>query len=86
MARALPKLQVKFFCSAEGNEPVREWLKALARADRKAIGDEIRAVQFGWPVGMPLVRKLETDLWEVRVRLVGRIAQIWHWRKNARRC
>lgn len=39
------------------------------RAERKAIGEEIRTVQFGWPLGMPLVRKLDVDLWEVRVRL-----------------
>jgi phage-related protein len=26
-------------------------------------------VQFGWPIGMPLVRKLAPGLWEVRVRL-----------------
>jgi phage-related protein len=44
--------------------------------DRKTIGDEIRAVQFGWPVGMPLLRKLDADLWEVRVRLTGRIARV----------
>lgn len=28
-------------------------------------------VQFRWPLGMPLVRKLEADLWEVRCRLKG---------------
>ncbi len=40
------------------------------------IGDEIKTVQFGWPMGMPIVRKLEKDLWEVRVHLAGRIAGI----------
>jgi hypothetical protein len=34
----------------------------------EAIGEEIRTVQFGWPLGMPLVRKVDMDLWEVRVR------------------
>ena len=24
-------------------------------------------MQFGWPVGMPLVRKLDVDLWEVEI-------------------
>lgn len=72
----LPRLTVRFFRTESGNEPVRDWLKELAPADRKAIGDEIRAVQFGWPVGMPLVRKLQTDLWEVRVRLQDRIARV----------
>ncbi|WP_410017067.1 type II toxin-antitoxin system RelE/ParE family toxin [Pseudomonas sp. 5P_5.1_Bac1] len=27
------------------------------------------AVQTGWPLGMPLVRKMERGLWEVRVDL-----------------
>jgi len=33
-------------------------------------------VQFGWPLGMPLVRKMGRDMWEVRIHLVGRIARI----------
>jgi phage-related protein len=33
-------------------------------------------VQFGWPLGMPLVRKMAKDLWEVRIRLETRIARV----------
>ena len=36
---------------------------------RKAIGEDIKLVQFRWPLGMPLVRKMQTDLWEVRSKL-----------------
>jgi phage-related protein len=71
-----PKLSVRFFRASEGREPVREWLKALPQPKRKVIGDEIRTVQFGWPVGMPLVRKLDAGLWEVRVNLPNRIARV----------
>ena len=71
-----PKLSVKFYKSGSNREPVREWLKALDDADRKNIGDEIRLVQFGWPVGMPLVRKMQADLWEVRITLADRIARV----------
>jgi phage-related protein len=71
-----PKLSVRFFRTSQGSEPVREWLKELPSADRKAIGDEIRTVQIGWPLGMPLVRKIEVDLWEIRVRLKDRIARV----------
>ncbi len=35
-----------------------------------------KAVQFGWPLGMPLVTHLEGDVWEVRIRLDTRIARI----------
>ena len=59
-----------------GREPVREWLKGLAGEERKVIGDHIRTVQFGWPVGMPLVRKMQDELWEVRVGLRSRIARV----------
>ena len=70
------KLTVRFFRTLQGIEPVRTWLKELPTAERKAIGEEIRTVQIGWPVGMPLVRKLEANLWEVRVRLKDRIARV----------
>ena len=40
------------------------------------IGVEIKTVQFGWPIGMPIVRKLERGLWEVRVDLLDTIARV----------
>lgn len=66
-----PQLRVFFFRSDLGNEPVREWLKALPRNQHRLIGNKIKAVQFGWPLGMPLVRKMESGLWEIRIDLGG---------------
>lgn len=60
-----PILEVRFFRTSAGNEPVRDWLKAMTREDRRAIGEDIKTAQFGWPIGMPLIRKLDKDLWEV---------------------
>lgn len=71
-----PILSVKFFRSEAGNEPVREFLRELSLEDRKIIGTDIKEVQFGWPLGMPIVRKMEKDLWEVRSHLEGRIARV----------
>lgn len=72
-----PVLDVRFYRTAAGNEPVRDWLKELSKEDKKAIGDDVKTVQLGWPLGMPLVRKLENGLWEVRVDLDGgRIARV----------
>jgi phage-related protein len=71
-----PVLAVLFYRSDAGNEPVREWLKGLPLAERKTIGEDIKTVQFGWPLGMPLVRKMSKDLWEVRIRLETRIARV----------
>jgi len=41
---------------------VREWLLDLRSGDRKAIGCDIETALYGWPVGMPLIRKLEPGL------------------------
>lgn len=70
-----PILTVRFFRTGSGNEPVREWLRNLPLEDRKAMGTDIKTVQFGWPLGMPVVRKLAPDLWEVRSRLARGIAR-----------
>ena len=70
------RLNVFFYRTSSGNEPVREWLRSLDREDKKIIGEDIKTVQFGWPLGMPLIRKLEPNLWEVRSHLKNRIARI----------
>lgn len=70
------KLNVKFFISDLGKEPVRDWLRDQDFNIRKAIGEDIKTVQFGWPIGMPVVRKLEPDLWEVRTKFDHGIARV----------
>ena len=70
-----PILEVVFFKTGAGTEPVRDWLKALSATDRKTMGENIKTVQFGWPLGMPLVDHLGGDIWEVRSRLDTRIAR-----------
>lgn len=71
-----PILSVRFFATDTSSEPVREWLKELSAQDRKTIGEDIKTVQFGWPLGMPLVDHLEGDIWEVRIKLDNRIARV----------
>lgn len=71
-----PTLIVSFYRTEAGNEPVREWLADLPRDQKRMIGTEIKTVQIGWPIGMPVVRKLEKGLWEVRVNLVDTIARV----------
>ena len=71
-----PILDVFFYKTEAGNEPVREWLKSLPREDRKAIGEDIKTAQYGWPLGMPLIRKMERGLWEVRSNISTGIARV----------
>ncbi len=70
------RLEVYFYKTSSGREPVREWLKALPHQERKIIGNDLKTVQYGWPFGMPLIRKLEAGLWEVRSMLPNRIARV----------
>jgi len=70
-------LTVVFYQSESGNEPVREWLKGLSRDDKRRIGEDIKTAQIGWPLGMPLIRKIQKDLWEVRTTLDSGIARVF---------
>jgi len=71
-----PVLCVVFYRTELGNEPVRDWLKGLKRDDRKAIGQDVKTTQYGWPLGMPLIRKLEPGLWEVRSHIAQGTARV----------
>jgi phage-related protein len=65
------KLQARFYATASGRKPVRDWLLDLSDGDRLRIGKDIQKVEFGWPIGMPYCRPLGRGLWEVRSDLDG---------------
>ena len=49
----------------------------LDPCDRKTIGEDIKDVEFSWPIGMPLVRAMGEGLWEVRSNIRdGGIARV----------
>jgi phage-related protein len=71
------RLPAFFYELPSGRVPVREWIRSLDAADRQIIGEDIKDVEFSWPIGMPLVRALGSGLWEVRSSLTqGRIARV----------
>lgn len=77
MPDRLKEIPVRFYRSATGAEPVRDWLRTLPKPDRLAIGKDLATIQVGWPIGMPLCRALGGGLWEVRSRLPSnRIARL----------
>jgi len=66
-----------FYRSEAGGEPLRDWLKGLSPNDRTRIGEDIKTVEFGWPVGMPVCRPLSDGIFEVRSSLdQNRIARV----------
>jgi phage-related protein len=73
----MKRLPAVFYALPSGREPVRAWLQSLDREDRKRVGEDIKDVEFSWPIGMPLCRALGSGLWEVRCNLAkGRIARV----------
>jgi len=67
-----PEVLVRFYRTAAGGSPVLDWLRGLDKDDRHAIGLDLMRVQFGWPIGRPLVGSLKDGLWEVRSSLPSR--------------
>jgi phage-related protein len=48
---------------------VREWLESLSSEDKKTVGRDVKLTQLCWPQEMPLIHKLEPELWEVESHL-----------------
>ena len=70
-------LQAIFFETESGNQPVRDFLLGRTREDKKEIGSDIFTVQKRFPLGLPLVEKLDADLWEVRSHISDGICRIF---------
>jgi phage-related protein len=62
---------VLFYRTAAGNDVIKDWLRAFEKPDRAILGEDLKTVQFGFPMGLPLCRSLGQGLWEVRSSLTG---------------
>jgi phage-related protein len=72
---SIERLDAVFFRATSGDEPVREWLKGLAKEQRKTIGEDVAYVQYKWPIGKPRVDHVRGAIWEIRSSLGNRIAR-----------
>jgi phage-related protein len=71
------KFPARFYISAAGRNPVREWILELPSEDRGTVGKDIQKAEFGWPIGRPHCAPLGHGLWEVRSNLdSNRIARV----------
>lgn len=71
------RVPARFYLTDSGSEPVRDWLKSLNKQDRFLIGTDIKTVEYGWPIGMPVCRPMGKGLYEVRTNLSdNRIARV----------
>ena len=52
---------------------------------KSSLGKEIKLVQLGWPIGMPLVRNLRGGLWENGFAVVNYAIEVATERLKCRR-
>jgi phage-related protein len=62
----MKRITARFYRTAAGSQPVRNWLLDLPERDRKIVGRDIAICEFGWPIGMPTCRPIGNGLREVR--------------------
>lgn len=84
MTKRTTPLEVFFYKTISGKEPVREWLKSLQKEDMRTVGFDIKTVQYGYPIGMPLTRVLHgtNGLEEVRCNISNGIARVIFFVEN----
>lgn len=75
-------LQVVFFETKNKKQPVRDFILSLKQNDRKIIGVDIFVVQKTFPLGLPLVRKMKNNLWEIRSTISQGIVRIFFTIEN----
>ena len=85
--QVVKRIPAYFYRTEAGNELVRTWLKGMkSKEDRRLIGEDIKAVEIGWPVGMPTCRPIGDGLHDVRTDLPrGRIARVFFYVDNNQR-
>ena len=67
---------VIFYRTGAGNEPALDWFRSLESEERRIIGFDLRTLQIGFPMGMPLCKSLGDGLWELRSTVPGKIARV----------
>jgi len=76
-------VQIIFFKTNAGNEPVRDWITLFNKEDRKIIGADLRTVELGWPIGMPVCSPMGDGLYEVRSNISDkRITRVLFFQSN----
>lgn len=75
--------QVVFYRTASGNDVVQSFLRNLPSDDKKVVGADLKTLQFGYPIGMPLCRSCGPKLMELRSSLPSKreLRLLWFFDK-----
>jgi phage-related protein len=60
---------VLFYETASGNQVILDFIRELSAEERKIVGENLKTVQIGFPMGLPLCRPLGDGLYEIRSSL-----------------
>lgn len=64
------KFEIQFFKTASGKEPIKEYLLSLQKENRNVFEIVLKQIKKlakeGCLLGMPFVRKIRGDIWELR--------------------
>src|SRR5436190_21933630 len=67
-----PAWQIELYADAEGRSPVRESLRNLNAAQRRAIGRTIQLLEDNGPtLAEPHAKHLQDGIWELRTQVEG---------------
>ncbi|HYW15369.1 MAG TPA: type II toxin-antitoxin system RelE/ParE family toxin [Allosphingosinicella sp.] len=61
--------KVLFYRTQAGNEVVLDFIRELSAEEKKIVGENLKTVQIGFPMGLPLCRALGDGLYEIRSSL-----------------
>ena len=76
----MKRVPAMFYRTEGGNEPVRSLLLDLDKDDRRKVGEDIKLVEFGWPIGMPTCRPMGNGIHEIRTDISeGRTVRIFFY-------
>jgi phage-related protein len=64
--------KVLFYQTVSGNKIVLDFIRSLSDEEKRVIGEDLKTVQLGFPMGPPLCRPLGDGLYEIRSSLPSR--------------
>lgn len=70
------KIEARFYAMESGREPVRAFLLDMEKGERKKVGEDIKACEIGWPIGLPVCSHLQDSIYEVRTPIKDRIVRV----------
>ena len=78
-----PKLRLEYFRTESGREGVAEWLNNRPLPQRAKLFWVLeRLAESGFALGPPCLKKLDDDIWEIRVQAASLCLRVLFYARN----